>query len=464
MEWDGGELLAILTADGLVVVINATDWRTAASLPTQKLGRLTVLAWQPRPRPKLFAPHEPRQLFVGGADGRGTFGTIDRDPSPSRRDGGWRELHQDQLCAGGISSASWRRPTGRLLAIACGRERRVLMVEVLPGLQPPGGKGDERPPSWRVRKELSGLHSSRISSTAFSPDGRLLAIGSWDASVSVVNGSTWMPLEGRLSLRLPSTPPYPASRGFMPDGVAAVGWAETTATHGPLLAASANDHTVTVVELIRPSMLAGDGADRTVAELRLEPGPGRRVSDGRVVGVSALAFSPNGDYAASAAADGRGELIDLRQSVHPQGRARGGRERASACEAGPTAGDRAVGDRSAVLAADELTGRGDAGGGGGARRARHPGGQARREAARGKDGKDPPGGGGDGKAQGAPLLPHHGPAHRDPSEASQASRGQQSVCDLRTRWGDCAEAWGDVRAANQPRLRPASAQAQPRAR
>ncbi len=113
-------------------------------------------------------------------------------------------------------------------------------------------------------------HSDRVASLAFSPDGRLLASGSWDGSIVLWEASTGRPLD-----RLTGHADAVTDLAFSPDG--------------RLLASASFDWQVR----LWPLSAAGE----------VQPS-GVRILEGHTDWVSAVAFSPDGAQLASAGYDG----------------------------------------------------------------------------------------------------------------------------------------------------------------
>ena len=180
-------------------------------------------------------------------------------------------------------------PDGRLLAVASS-EATIQVYRVDDG---------------RLQQTLRG-HSDWVNSVAFSPDGTLIASGSWDGTVRF-----WDSVSGTLKQTL-SAPDSPGRQtihiAFSPDGTLLASADDETPAHlwrvsdGALLRTIPNTGE-SVAFSPDGSMVATEGLSNTIVLSRISDGSTVETLGGQDVYVRNLAFSPDGAILASGGGD-----------------------------------------------------------------------------------------------------------------------------------------------------------------
>ncbi|WP_203695383.1 nSTAND1 domain-containing NTPase [Catellatospora coxensis] len=235
-QFDPGE---VVTGDpvGDARINPATGNLAAIRLGTQGAVRL----WDPRSG-RLISDHGPELVLALSPDGR--LAAIDRDKTVVIRDvAAGKEtvtlptsassavFNHDgtRLTVGRIGAVEvWDLGTGR--SIATGRpdeQHRFARVEplalsrdgrtVVTG-DPSNGLGDDGMSVWQIDgdelAEQQLTHRTPVTAAAFSPDGRLLAVGGADYAVQLFETETWQPVADPLALHQDTI----SSLAFSPDG------------------------------------------------------------------------------------------------------------------------------------------------------------------------------------------------------------------------------------------------------
>jgi hypothetical protein len=168
-----------------------------------------------------------------------------------------------------------------------------------------GGEDDARTLLPPVRT-LTG-HTDWVTSVSFSPDGRLLASGSWDNTIKL-----WRVSDGALVRTLTGHTDLVSSVVFSPDGrlLASGSWDNTIklrrVSDGSLVR-TLTGHTGDVSSVsFSPdgSLLASGSGDGTIKLWRVSDGLEVRTLTGHTGWVNSVSFSPNGRLLASGSGDG----------------------------------------------------------------------------------------------------------------------------------------------------------------
>jgi WD40 repeat protein len=169
--------------------------------------------------------------------------------------------------------------------------------------------------SGRLVRSLTG-HTGNVSSVAFSPDGRLLASGSWDYTIKL-----WEVASGRLVRSLGHTAPV-WSVAFSPDGrlLASSGSADWTiklweVASGRLVRSLGHTAPVWSVAFSPDGRLLASGSYKEIKLWDVATGREVRTLTGHTSSVTSVAFSPDGRLLASGSDDYTIKLWDISDLV-----------------------------------------------------------------------------------------------------------------------------------------------------
>lgn len=275
--WNKGETMGVRTGDGTPNVLKGHQ------------GPVTALAWSGGP-----------VMASAGADKKVILWSMP-DGKP---------LHT--LTADGVVRALAMAPDGKLLASA-GDTNTIQLWDV--GGGKPGAKLAD--------------HTDWVLSLTFSPDGKQLASGGYDGTVRL-----WDLASNKLVISIPARPPAPPNTPPSPPNVV---WALAYSPDGKLLALGGSDgpihlvnpadgkivrsmpgHTSTVTALaFHPSgtVLVSGSKDRTVKLWNPTNGQAIKSLDGHLAWVQGLVFMAQGTRVASVSADNTVRLWDLTEPM-----------------------------------------------------------------------------------------------------------------------------------------------------
>ncbi|MDM8515523.1 protein kinase [Desulfobacterales bacterium HSG16] len=174
---------------------------------------------------------------------------------------------------------------------------------------------DERIDSVLLFETLKG-HTSYVESVSFSPDGRLLASGSWDNTIRLWNMKT-----GRLVNTLKWHMSHVESVAFSPDGrFMASGSRDNTIiiwnakSFRLLKILKGHEDSVNSVSFVKDEEIIVSGSeDNTIRFWKINSGKLLKKLSDHKTGVSAVAFSRHGQYFAAGSPDGSIRFLNLRE-------------------------------------------------------------------------------------------------------------------------------------------------------